>query len=94
MSTRAASSLRKVELTSFAGSDRVRDAEDLCKVSASPSDAGSSQETYAASTYDQVVPTSFPYNNNPCEESSSNSKHPKHGADRHGRYDRRFGGVS
>jgi hypothetical protein len=61
---------------------------------ASPSVPGSSQETHASSTYDQVIPTRFPYNDDPCEQSSSNSEHSKDSADRHRRYDRRFGGMS
>lgn len=60
---------------------------------ASPNIPESSQETHAASTYDQVVPARFPYNDDPCEESSSDSEHPKHSADRHGRYYRRFGSM-
>ena len=61
---------------------------------ASPSVPGSRRETHAASTNDQVIPTRFPYNDDPCEESSSDSEHPKDSANRHRRNDRRLGGVS
>lgn len=53
-----------------------------------------SQGTHAASTYDRIVPTRFPYNDNARKEPRSYSKDTKYSARRHGRDDHLIGGMA
>jgi len=80
-------------LTSLASGDSMCDAEDLGKVS-NDTRQPVSQGTHAASTYDRIVPTRFPHNDNACKEPRSYSKNAKYSARRHGRDDHLIGGMA
>ena len=80
-------------LTSLASGDSMCDAENLGKVS-DDTNMLVSQGTHAASTYDRIVPTRFPHNDNACKEPRSYSEDTEYSARRHGRDDRLIGGMA
>ena len=81
-------------LTSLASGDSMCNAEDLGKISANARCASVSKRTYAASTYDRIVPTCFPHNDNSCKEPRSYSEDTEYSTRRHGRDDHLIGGMA